>query len=419
MAAASLLHTQPAVVVLDLDGTTLDADHKLAPATLAALRRASKAVRLIFATGRPTWDVQPFVDALGAPVTCILFNGASCATLRPHTAPVTRFLEPLGGERAAEAYRAAIECGGAVSLVLPTRSVGVATNAKQRAQLAVLDRKAGSAQDVVADGAPYVCEAIKVLALSDDPAATANDVKRRLSAGLDVVEAEIHVEFVSKGVDKATALRRVLGDEMLRTATVAIGDGHNDAAMLRAAHVGVATANATEAAKTAANAVSPWTNEGLCVARELDALLALPPRSHLRRWRDAYAEERRKYAAAHPGAANKWLHALLSPIEWVAFLAVLRRCCGPVVVWALQACVCLGTAAARPPYTLWLAPPQLAMAADLYPVSPFYAAATWVAMIALQVGVGHGLLDRTAPSAAAEPVAPQSVLLNVCITWDF
>ena len=39
MAAASLLHVQPAVVVLDLDGTTLDADHKLAPATLAALRR--------------------------------------------------------------------------------------------------------------------------------------------------------------------------------------------------------------------------------------------------------------------------------------------------------------------------------------------------------------------------------------------
>ena len=416
-AAASLLHVRPAVVALDLDGTTLDADHKLAPATLAALRRASKAVRLIFATGRPTWDVQPFVDALGAPVTCILFNGASCATLRPHATPATRFLEPLGGERAAEAYRIAQTCGGAVSLVLPTRSVGVATNAKQRAQLAVLDRKAGSAQDVVADGTPYVADAIKVLALSDDPAATARDV--RLHDGLDVVEAEIHVEFVSQGVDKATALRRVLGDEILRTATVAIGDGYNDAAMLRAAHCGVATANATEAAKKAAAAVSAWTNEGLCVAKELDALLALPPRSHLRRWRDAYAEERRKYAAAHPGAANKWLHALLSPIEWVAFLAVLRRCCGALVVWALQVCVCLGTAAARPPYTLWLAPPQLAMAADLYPVSPFYAAATWVAMIALQVGVGHGLLDRTAPSAAAEPVAPQSVLLNVCITWDF
>jgi hydroxymethylpyrimidine pyrophosphatase-like HAD family hydrolase len=415
-AAASLLHVQPAVVVLDLDGTTLDADHKLAPATAAALRRASKHIRIVFATGRPTWDVQPFVDALGEPVTCVLFNGASCATLRSHTAPATRFLAPLGGERAAEAYRAAIECGGAVSLVLPTRSVGVATNAKQRAQLAVLDRKAGSAQDVVADGATYVSTAIKVLALSDDPAATARDV--RLPDGLDVVEAEIHVEFVSKGVDKATALRKVLGDEILRTATVAIGDGHNDAAMLRAAHCGVATANATEAAKTAADAVSAWTNEGLCVARELDALLALPRRSRLQRWRDAYAEERRKYAAGHPGAANRWLHALLSPIEWVAFLAVLRRCCGPLVVWALQACVCLGTAAARPPSTLWLAPPQLAMAADLH-ISPIYAAATWVAMIALQVGVGHGLLDKTAPSAAAEPVAPQSVLLNVCITWDF
>jgi len=415
MAAASLLKVQPAVVVLDLDGTTLDADHKLAPATAAALRRASKHLRIVFATGRPTWDVQPFVDALGEPVTCVLFNGASCATLRPHTAPVTRFLEPLGGERAAKAYRAAIECGGAVSLVLPTRSVGVATNAKQRAQLAVLDRKAGSAQDVVADGATYVSTAIKVLALSDDPAANAHGV--RVPDGLDVVEAEVHVEFVAQGVDKATALRRVLGDEMLRTATVAIGDGHNDAAMLRAAHVGVATANATEAAKKAANAVSAWTNHDSCVANELDALLGLPRRSPLQRWRDAYAEERRKYAAAHPGAANKWLHALLSPVEWVAFLAVLRTW-SRAAVWALQACVALGTAAARPPSTLWLAPPQLAMAADLH-ISPIYAAATWVAMIALQVGVGHGLLDKTAPSAAAEPVAPQSVLLNVCITWDF
>ena len=64
------------------------------------------------------------------------------------------------------------------------------------------------------------------------------------------------------------------------------------------------------------------------------------------------------------------------------------------------------------------APPQLLMAADVG-LPAVYAAATWVAMIALQVVVGHGLLDRTAPSAAAEPVAPQSVLLNVCITWDF
>ena len=66
-----------------------------------------------------------------------------------------------------------MSAGRATTTSYVTRSVGVATNAKQRAQLAVLDRKAGSAQEVVADGTPYVCEAIKVLALSDDPAATA------------------------------------------------------------------------------------------------------------------------------------------------------------------------------------------------------------------------------------------------------
>jgi len=215
MAAAALLKVQPAVVVLDLDGTTLDADHKLAPATAAALRRANKAVRLIFATGRPTWDVQPFVDALGAPVTCVLFNGASCATLRPHTAPATRFLEPLGGERAAEAYRIAQTCGGAVSLVLPTRSVGVATNAKQRAQLAVLDRKAGSAQEIVEDGAPYVCEAIKVLALSDDPAAPPDAVATLHAAAADrsAYVDDIYASIVA--LEKAKkADRRVSGDEL-------------------------------------------------------------------------------------------------------------------------------------------------------------------------------------------------------------
>ena len=85
---------------------------------------------------------------------------------------------------------------------------------------------------------------------------------RLLPDGLDVVEAEVHVEFVSKGVDKATALRRVLGDEMLRTATVAIGDGHNDAAMLRGPHAASRRRTLRRRPKRAAAAVSAWTNEG-------------------------------------------------------------------------------------------------------------------------------------------------------------
>lgn len=80
----------------------------------------------------------------------------------------------------------------------------------------------------------------------------------------------------------------------------------------------------------------------------------------------------------------------------------------------------LGTAAARSPHTLWLAPPQLGLAAvaAAYRGPAVCALATWVAAMALQVGVGHALLDRTLPSAASDPIALQSVLLNVCITWD-
>ena len=64
-------------------------------------------------------------------------------------------------------------------------------------------------------------------------------------------------EILPKGVNKGLALGKLaeqLGIDMKRT--VAIGDYDNDAAMLRAAGVGIAVANASRAALEAADAVT-------------------------------------------------------------------------------------------------------------------------------------------------------------------
>mmetsp|Transcript_25953 Transcript_25953/g.79822 ORF Transcript_25953/g.79822 Transcript_25953/m.79822 type:complete len:157 (+) Transcript_25953:665-1135(+) len=140
-------------------------------------------------------------------------------------------------------------------------------------------------------------------------------------------------------------------------------------------------------------------------------------RRALERWRAAYARERVVYAAAHASRANLALHAALSPIEWAAALALVRWLAGGRVVWISQTLVALGTAAARPPKTWLFAAPTLLLATDLG-WRPAKAALLWVGAIAAQVGVGHGLLDRTAPSVVEAQLRFQSIFLNVLITWD-
>ncbi|MBQ7829115.1 MAG: HAD hydrolase family protein [Clostridia bacterium] len=79
-------------------------------------------------------------------------------------------------------------------------------------------------------------------------------------------------EVVPKGVNKGGALPRLaaaLGIEMSKV--VAIGDYHNDIAMLRAAGVGVAVANAVDEIKAVADYITV-SNEEHAIARVIEEL---------------------------------------------------------------------------------------------------------------------------------------------------
>lgn len=79
-------------------------------------------------------------------------------------------------------------------------------------------------------------------------------------------------EILPKGITKATALEKLteyLGIDIKRT--VAVGDYNNDIAMLKLAGVGIATGNACEAAKAAADRVTV-SNQEHAIARIIEDL---------------------------------------------------------------------------------------------------------------------------------------------------
>ena len=264
---------RPAAVCLDLDGTTLDGEQKLAPRTKAAILAARAAgIRVIIATGRPSYSTQRYVDELGAAVVCVVFNGAAVARLRPFGAPRLAPCDGLGGSRARAALRVGLALDCCVSLVLASRAVAVARAPRHVALLERFVDLEGSAQEVVEDGDAYCDDAIKVLALcGGDPAAVAAEAAALLGegSGVVVVPAEVHVEFLAAGVTKASALAKLLSASELRR-TVAFGDSWNDVEMLEAAGEGVAVANAREGVKARADRVSPWRHDEDGVARELE-----------------------------------------------------------------------------------------------------------------------------------------------------
>lgn len=91
--------------------------------------------------------------------------------------------------------------------------------------------------------------------------------KDRLSC---MFTADFYFEYTARGLDKSFALAGALprrGIEM--SELVAFGDGQNDAAMLRAAGIGVAMGNAIDETKAAADMVTATNNEdGVAVALE-------------------------------------------------------------------------------------------------------------------------------------------------------
>jgi Cof subfamily protein (haloacid dehalogenase superfamily) len=247
------------LLVSDVDGTLLDADRRLSPATVRAARDLADAgIRLALASSRPPRGMVQFVLPLALSAPMAGFNGAQI---------VTPDLDPLA-ERP-------LDPAVVAPLIEVLRSAGVDVWAFQGSRWLVERpdgfRVAHHADDVgyrpevvddllatlMSDGEP----ATKVVGVSEDHDAVAA-AHRLVGAQLgDRVAASssqpVYLDVTNPGATKGAALLALCGLlGVPAEATAAIGDGANDVTMFAAGGLGIAMGNATSAVRSAADAVT-------------------------------------------------------------------------------------------------------------------------------------------------------------------
>ena len=182
-------------VALDLDGTLAKNDH-LAEAAIAAIKASRDERRMILVTGRIFDDLEAAFPGLWREFDALVTENGAVLHTRSGAWPLAGPVDPAVGRALAQR--------------------GVATRAGR-----------------------------VLLALAGDDAATAVDVITSLGLDCQVVHNRGAAMVLPAGVTKATGLLAAL-DELGLSAhnTIAAGDAENDLALLQAAEVGAAVANA-------------------------------------------------------------------------------------------------------------------------------------------------------------------------------
>lgn len=243
------------LVLTDLDGTLLDPERHIsdeAVETIAELGR--RGILFTFITGRPWYAAERFAVRAGVELPIITCNGGAlhqgAAVLERHSMSIFA-LRPLF-ERAAEA-------GMTLLCSAEGREFGMTdTGWTRQRDYAVHWPTDREWQELRAD---------KLNIIPGEHNAAFRDlfpVMDALAEQYEIVRyGDTGCEITAKGVHKAAALERYAGRFQIPLEDVlAIGDNENDIQMLQLAGTGAAVANATPAAKAAADYICTRNNTG-------------------------------------------------------------------------------------------------------------------------------------------------------------
>lgn len=268
------------LIAIDLDGTLLNSDRKIAPVTAAAIdRAASRGVRVILATGRRYHAANPFISALTLPGPHIVNDGALIVAAQGQ--PLwSRGISPRGARRALRVARTA----GYSAVIYRHRLDGPDVFYQDEPELPTFREYLASEGDRVRRVPDLLgfCDfpPEKISIACPDEAApglrVALEAAAKGSYHLTVTAAPggfKYVQVVAATCSKGRALRRLaLMCGIARSEVAAIGDEENDLSMLEFAGVGVAMGNARDEVKHRARLVT-GTNDDHGVAAALERLL--------------------------------------------------------------------------------------------------------------------------------------------------
>lgn len=243
------------LLVLDIDGTLVNSQKKISPATLEALLQLQQSgVRLAIASGRPAQGIHPLAEILkmerfGGFI--FAYNGGRIIECSTGTIMDDTTYSPETFQRVCDVIR---DYRGAL---LTHRHDALYTNDGQDEWVRLEARVNHMKINAVSDLRKTVTWPVNKCILTGPGEYLASieaEVRGRLPE-LNVFRSEpFFLEINPPDVDKGRALERFLPKmNMTRECVVCCGDGFNDISMIRFAGLGVAMANAQEAVKQAAD----------------------------------------------------------------------------------------------------------------------------------------------------------------------
>ena len=295
------------MVALDLDGTLLQSNHKLADEQAEYLRNLYKSgFRLCIATGRAapsTYDIVKKI-ALPDPTPVVCSNGArgfllsynDTATIGGHQKEQKElFYTPLSREAVTRTIQLSKKLGYFVQYYIDD---GIYANASTESQRQMIkeyeiltdssieiveddfDRFLGTQQDDKLPSKLLVrcekeefatCQPSFVKLLNS----TSDDKKERLAHIVSAFNKDLDwfLEILHPEVNKGQGLRNMCQKlEVPMNDVIAIGDGTNDVEFLQMSGLGIAMSNAHESLKKVATYTTEWTNDDHGVMKTLEAL---------------------------------------------------------------------------------------------------------------------------------------------------
>ena len=260
------------LLVIDVDGTLLTTDYQLTAVTRAAVQQVSaQGVQVVLASARSPRALHPIMGTLGITGLAICYTGALTCRISPDPQGPTEVVteQPMNLSSAHSVLNKALELGISIGWYsgddwyIP----------KWDAALQRESRLTGVPAIIEPDLAHVTKAPHKLLAITGEP---------RLLPQLSLLASTLptdcrgqfslanYLEITHQSVDKATALLN-LGQHLGITPAdmVAIGDGENDAAMLRLAGLGIAMGNASSPVQAIADWVTDTNNrDGVALAIE-------------------------------------------------------------------------------------------------------------------------------------------------------
>ena len=261
--------TPIALVVSDVDGTLLTKDKILTDGAKGAVRRLHDAgVGFTITSSRPTIGMRFLIEPLAITLPVGAFNGSSIVDAQLN--PIEQHLIPAA---AVEGSIGVLNQFG-VDVWLFTNDQWLTRNPD--GEYVPHEKRAIRADPaIVADFAPYLSAACKVVGSSSDAALLQRcevAMQQALGAEATAVRSQsYYLDVTPPGCDKGTFVQAIAKRLGISTDAVAtIGDMQNDLAMFRKSGISIAMGNATDDVKKLATYVTTSNeNEGFAGAIEI------------------------------------------------------------------------------------------------------------------------------------------------------